>query len=213
MLPGEIILYRAAGEVYYHRIAYELYVTGERLLLYTMTGRFAPKERVVAEPLIGISLLEYSESGLFSNQGRLDVGFLGNTLTLTGAPETIKGVWQALQGHTPTPPSLPVDEEVTIVASPAPLFDDMAGPPAQVEPLPTSFNGRPRNTVVFGVACLLAVAAVAAVLLAAVNAGYHILHRWWPLLHPSQSPPRRLHQSRSTSWTRLSLSKKVRTAQ
>jgi hypothetical protein len=169
MLPGEVILYAAVGEVYYRRTAYELYVTGERLLLHAVTGRFAPKERVVAEPLADIRLLEYSEGGLFSNQGRLDVGFLGSTLTLTGAPETIKGVWRALQGHTLKPPASPVDEEVTLVAPLPPLFDDMSRPPAQVEPLTASPNHKPqairRHAGVLGVVCLLALAAVAAVFL------------------------------------------------
>lgn len=169
MSPGEVILYGAPGEVYYRRTAYELYVTRERLLLHAVTGRFVPKERVVAEPLADIRSLEYSEGGLFSNQGRLDVGFLGNTLTLTGAPETIKGVWRALQGHTLNPPAAPIDEEVTLVAPLPPLFDDMSRPPAQVEPLPTSLNRRPsairRHAGVFGVACLLALVAVAAILL------------------------------------------------
>jgi hypothetical protein len=166
MLPGEVILYEAAAEVYYRRTAYDLYVTGERLLLHAVTGRLAPKERVVAEPLSDIRLLEYSEGGLFSNQGRLDVGFLGNTLTLTGDPETIKGVWRALQGHTLNPPPSPADDETTLVMPLAPLFDDLSGPPAQVEPLPSSLDRKPsatrrRSAVFAAAACLLALAAVA----------------------------------------------------
>jgi len=169
MLPGEVILYEAAGEVYYRRIAYQLYVTGERLLLHAMMGRLVRKERVVAEALADIRRLEYSEGGFFSNQGRLDVGVPGNTLTLTGAPETIKGVWRALQGHTLSPSATPADNEVTLVVPPAPLFDDLSRTPAQVEPIPlTSDTRRPpfigRGAAVFGVACLLALAALVTVL-------------------------------------------------
>ena len=167
MLPGETIIYDA-GEIYYRRTAYALYVTGERLLLHAVTGRLAPKERVIAKPLADLSLIEYSEGGMFSNRGRLDVAFSGDTLTLAGAPEAIKGVWRALQAHMHGASSSSSDEEVTLVAPPAPLFDDQSHPPVQVEPLPTSLHRKPQavwwRVAVFAT-CLLALVAVAAVLL------------------------------------------------
>jgi hypothetical protein len=129
------VLYEAAEEVYYRRTPFALYVTGERLLLYAVTGRLTPSERAVAEPLAGVESVEYSEGGLLSTKGRLDVRFPGHTLTLTGSPDTIKEVWRALQQHTLSLRAGTIDNEVTIVAPPPPLFDDQPYPPAQVEPL------------------------------------------------------------------------------
>lgn len=135
LLPGESVLYEAPDEVYYRRTPFALYVTGERLLLYAVTGRLSPSERAVAEPLAGVESVEYSERGLVSSSGRLDVRFPGHVLTLTGSPDTIKEVWRALQQHAPARGVLTADEEATLVVPPAPLFGDQAHPPAQVQPL------------------------------------------------------------------------------
>jgi hypothetical protein len=135
LLPGESVLYKAPDEVYYRRTPFALYVTGERLLLYAVTGRLSPSERAVAEPLAGIESVEYTEGGLLSAKGRLDVRFPGHTLTLTGSPHTIKAVWRALQQSAPARGAVMADEEATIVSPPPPLFDDQPYPPAQVEPL------------------------------------------------------------------------------
>lgn len=135
LLPGESVLYEAPDEVYYRRTPFALYVTGERLLLYAVTGRLSQSERALAEPLAGVESVEYSEGGLLSAKGRLDVRFPGHTLTLTGGPDTIKAVWRALQQHSPSRGGVAADEEATIVAPPPPLFDDQPYPPAQVEPL------------------------------------------------------------------------------
>ncbi|HEX8721925.1 MAG TPA: hypothetical protein VF736_14920 [Pyrinomonadaceae bacterium] len=135
LLPGESVLYEAPEEVYYGRTPFALYVTGERLLLYSVTGRLKRGERAVAEPLAGVESVEYSEGGFLSRRGRLDVRFPGHVLALTGSPGTIKEVWRALQQHAPTRGGAPADDEVTIVAPPPPLFDDLHRPPAQVEPL------------------------------------------------------------------------------
>lgn len=148
LLPGESVLYEAPDEVYYRRTPFALYVTGERLLLYASTGRLSHSERAVAEPLAGLESVEYSERGLFSKNGRLDVRFPGHVLTLTGSPETIKEVWRALQQHASARGVVTADEEATLVATPARLFDDQPFPPAQVEPLgaPTTQARRPRPT-------------------------------------------------------------------
>ncbi len=135
LLPGESVLYEAPDEVYYRRTPFALYVTGERLLLYAVTGRLSAGERAVAEPLAGVESVEYSEGGLVSTTGRLDVRFPGHVLTLTGSPDTIKGVWRALQQHAYAQGVGAADDEVTLVAPPPPLFDDQPFPPAQVEPL------------------------------------------------------------------------------
>lgn len=144
LLPGEAVLYEAPDEVYYRRTPFALYVTGERLLLYAVTGRLAPGERAVAEPLAGVESVEYSERGLLSRYGRLDVRFPGHLLTLTGSPETIKAVWRELQQHAP-PRSGLTDDEVTLVAPPPPLFEDQPYPPAQVEPLGVAAIRPPRR--------------------------------------------------------------------
>ena len=47
LLPGESMLYEAPDEVYYRRTPFALYVTGERLLLYAVTGRPSPLERAL----------------------------------------------------------------------------------------------------------------------------------------------------------------------
>jgi hypothetical protein len=133
LLPGESVLYEAPEEVYYRRTPFALYVTGERLLLYAATGRLAPGERAVAEPLAGLESVEYSGRGLLSKHGRLDVRFPGHVLTLTGGTETIKEVWRALQQHAHARGF--DDDEATLVVPPPPLFDDQPYPPAQVEPL------------------------------------------------------------------------------
>jgi hypothetical protein len=133
LLPGESVLYEAPDEVYYRRTPFALYVTGERLLLYAATGRLATGERAVAEPLAGLESVEYSERGMLSRYGRLDVRFPGHVLTLTGGPETIKEVWRALQQHAHARGV--ADDETTLVVPPPPLFDDQQYPPAQVEPL------------------------------------------------------------------------------
>ena len=135
LLPGESVLYEAPEEVYYRRTPFALYVTGERLLLYAVTGRLTSGERAVAEPLAGVESVEYSERGLMSRHGRLDVRFPGHVLTLTGSLDTIKEVWRALQQSAHARGGVPADDEATLVAPPPPLFDDLSRPPAQVEPL------------------------------------------------------------------------------
>lgn len=134
LLPGESVLYEAPDEVYYRRKPFALYVTGERLLLYAVTGRLSPSERAVAEPLSGIESVEYSEAGLLSTKGRLDVRFPGHVLTLAGSQNTIKAVWRALQQHAPSRRAGTIDEEATLVAPPPPLFDD--------QPYPRKCSGR-----------------------------------------------------------------------
>jgi hypothetical protein len=171
MLPGEAVLYESPGKVYYRRTPHALLVTGERLLLHAFTGVFSPRERLVAEPLSEVRHLEYSEEGLLNRRGRLDVRFLGETISLTGEPETIKDVWRALQAYALTPAPVAADDEVTLVVPPPPLFEDLPHPPARVEPLPAASPPRgrttlgPRSALVFGVACLLALAAAALFLL------------------------------------------------
>jgi hypothetical protein len=135
LLPGESVLYEAPDSVCYRRTPFSLYVTGERLLLYSAAGRFSAGERAVAEPLAGVEFVAYSEAGLISTRGRLDVRFPGHTLTLTGSPETIKGVWRALQQRPVAQGGAAGDDEVTLVSGLPPLFDDQQHPPAQVEPL------------------------------------------------------------------------------
>jgi hypothetical protein len=170
MLPGEAIRYESPGEVYYRRTPHTLLLTGERLLLHGFTGVFSPKERVVAEPLSEVRHLEYSEEGLLSKRGRLDVRFPDETISLAGETETIKDVWRALQVHTLTPPVGAADDEVTLVVPPPPLFDDLPHPPARVERLPAARPHRSRppfrarsSALVFGVACVMALAAAVAV--------------------------------------------------
>lgn len=146
LLPGESVLYEAPEEVYYGRTPFALCVTGERLLLYAVTGRLMRGERAVAEPLTGIESVEYSERGLVTRRGRLDVRFPGHVLTLTGDIGTMKEVWRALQQHAHARGGVAADDEVTLVAPPPPLFDDIQYPPAQVEPLgvATTHVRRPR---------------------------------------------------------------------
>jgi hypothetical protein len=183
LLPGESVLYEAPDGVYYRRTPFSLYVTGERLLLYAATGRLSSGERAVAEPLAGIESVEYSEVGLLTKKGRLDVRFPAHTLTLTGSPDTIKEVWRALQQHAPTQEgTAQADDEVTIVSPPLPLFDDQPYPPLQVEPLPAAatFTPRPktfasRRPAVLGIIfCLVALAAAAGM--------------FWRRVHPTTAP-------------------------
>jgi len=173
LLPGEAVLYESPGEVYHRRKPYALYVTGGRLLLHAAAAR---GERVVAEPLSGIDLMRYSEGGRLSTRGRLDISLPSGPLSLTGAPSTIRDVWQALQSHTLRPGVGAADEEVTLVAPPPPLFDDQTHTPAQVQPLApaapraeaTAVAGAPprRLALVVGLVCVAALVAVAAALLA-----------------------------------------------
>ena len=179
LLPGETLLYESPDEVYYRRSPFGLYVTGERLLLYAGAGRLSSGERAVAEPLAGIEAVGYSEAGVFTKRGRLDVRFLGHTLSLTGSPATIMEVWRVLQQHAPARGGTTFDErggttfdeDVTLVAPPPPpLFDDQPYPPARVEPLSavaTAAGGRKRPPslrplVIAAAACLAGVIAVAA---------------------------------------------------
>ncbi|MDQ3803947.1 MAG: hypothetical protein M3416_08985, partial [Acidobacteriota bacterium] len=158
LLPGEAVLYESPGEVYYRRTPFALLLTGERLVLHAVTGRLARRERVIAEPLAGLGLMQYSEEGLVSRRGRLDIRFPGGLLSLTGSPGTIKEVWQALQRHTFQQPGGPADEEVTLVAPPPPLFDDQTHAPAQVQPLatppPRAPRAQPVRVAVVAVVCL-----------------------------------------------------------
>lgn len=170
LLPGEAVLYKAPDSVYHRRTPFDLYITGERLLLYGVRSGLITGERAVAESLVGIESFEYSEGGLLSGKGRLDVRFTSHTLTLKGSPNTIKEVWRALQQHAPNPAGAMADEELTLVAPPPPLFDDQLYPPAQVEPLPAATpihrsreSAARRHIGVIGILiCLVAVATAAA---------------------------------------------------
>jgi hypothetical protein len=170
LLPGESVLYESPGEVYYRRKPFALYVTDERLLLHAAPGRRSGEERAVAEPLAAVGLLEYSEGGLLDRRGRLRVHAADHTLTLTGEPNTIKEVWQALQRHAPRPAPVGTDEEATLVVPPPPLFENQPQAPARVQPLatagPARVRGRfPSRAAVVAFVCVVAVAAVALALL------------------------------------------------
>lgn len=142
LLPGESVHYEAPEGVYYRRTPFALYVTGERLLLYAVTGRLTPSERAVAEPLAGMESVEYSERGLLSRYGRLDVRFPGHVLALTGSPDDIKEVWRALQQHVTARGAAAADDEATLVTPASRLFEDQPFPPAQVEPLAAATHVR-----------------------------------------------------------------------
>lgn len=169
LLPGESVLYEAPEEVYYRRSPFALYITGERLLLYSAAGRLSSGERAVAEPLAGVESVEYSEVGLLSKRGRLDVRFPGHGLTLTGRPNSMKEVWRALQQQAAAQVGAQVDEEATLVSPLPPLFEDQPYAPAQVEPLSAVATIRPRPkapalrrpAVVGLLFCLVALAATA----------------------------------------------------
>lgn len=173
MLPGESVLYESPREVYYRRRPHSLVITGGRLLLHAPAGVFASGEHVVAEPLSGVRHLEYSEGGLLSARGRLDIHFGdGGTLSVSGEPDAIKEVWRALQMHPDgAAPAAAYDDEVTLVAPAEPLFDDLPHPPARVEPLsavapyPAAPNRRARGLLTFGALCLVTLLAAAALLL------------------------------------------------
>lgn len=171
LLPGEAVLYESPEAVYHRRKPYALYVTASRLLLHAPPGRLARRERVVAEPLSGLDLMQYSEGGLLTGRGRLDLRLPSGPLSLTGEPATIREVWRVLQAHARRPAGAGADdEEVTLVAPPPPLFEDQPHAPAQVQPLaavaPREFR-RPRSrALVVGLVCAAALLAVAAVLLA-----------------------------------------------
>lgn len=171
MLPGESVLYESAGEVYYRRRPHALVITGGRLLLHAPAGVFA-SEHVVAEPLSGVRHLEYSEGGLLSTRGKLDIHFGdGGTLSISGEPDMIKEVWRALQMHPAEAAYAAADDEVTLVAPAEPLFDDLPHPPARVEPLPALTPRRaapsrgPRGLLLFGALCLVALLAATALFL------------------------------------------------
>ena len=171
MLPGEAVLYESPHEVYYRRRPHALLITGERLLLHGVTGAFGPKEHVVVEPLSGILHLEYSEGGLLSTRGRLDIHFADGKLSIAGEPDAIKEVWRALQSHAAAAAPAEADDEVTLVAPVEPLFDDLPHPPARVEPLATiaprrgAPNRRAKGALVVWVLCLAAALAAASVFL------------------------------------------------
>lgn len=173
LLPGEAVLFEARDRVFYRRSAFSLYVTGARLLLYAAAGRLSSGERAVAEPLAGLESVVYTEGGLFAPKGRLEARFPGHTLALSGSPDVMKEVWRALQRHALARESGgSVDEEATLVAPLPPLFDDQAGPPTQVEPLPAAaLPSRPvrapgllRPAVIAALFCLVALAAVVGLL-------------------------------------------------
>lgn len=172
MLPGESVLYESPREVYYRRRPHALVITGGRLLLHASTGLFASKEHVVAEPLSGVGHLEYSEGGLLSARGRLDIHFSdGGTLSISGEPDAIKEVWRALQMHPAGAVPAAADDEVTLVALAEPLFDDLPHPPARVEPLPAvtqrraATKRRAAGALLFGALCLVALLTAATLFL------------------------------------------------
>ena len=185
LLPGEQVRCVSAGEVYYGRSPHTLYVTGERLLLYGDAGRLARKESVFAERLADLDSLEYTEDGLFSRRSRLKVNFHHDRLSITGRPETVRGIWQTLQQYACRTPVGHVDDEATLVAPPpAPLFDDQASEPTQVQPLPLPLppppTARRRPPSASRLVPALAGVCVVVILVAAVLA----LRQW----RPSEAP-------------------------
>ena len=172
MLPGESVLYESPREVYYRRRPHALVITGGRLLLHASAGVFASGEHVVAEPLSGVRHLEYSEGGLLSARGRLDIHFGdGGTLSISGEPDAIKEVWRALQMRPAEAAPAAADDEVTLVAPAEPLFDDLPHPPARVEPLVAvaplhdSPRRRAKGALLFVALCLVALVAAATLFL------------------------------------------------
>lgn len=169
-MPGEEVRYISASAVVCGRTPFQVYVTGGRLVLHAIAGRFVKRERTVAENLADLDFMQYSERGLFSKRGVLTIHFRRNTLSLAGEPDAIKELWRQLQTqHAATEEGVLVDEEQTLVVPPPPLFEDQPYPPAQVQPLssaePLQLEGTPRAAsrlaLTLGAVCLAALAAVA----------------------------------------------------
>jgi hypothetical protein len=88
LLPGESVLYEAPDEVYYRRTPFALYVTGERLLLYAVTGRLAPGERPEGTHTRPAEELERRVSAVPVRRRDLRVkGRTGDTQLVIGNPE------------------------------------------------------------------------------------------------------------------------------
>lgn len=168
LLPGEEVRYESAGAVRHGLTPYTLYLTGERLLLYSGGGRLGRGESVVAESLADLDSLGYEEGGLLAGRGSLKVNFRHETLALSGDPVVMKEVWQHLQPHAIRTAFAPPDEDATLVVPPEPLFDDQSHPPAQVEPIPLAPVRRPtaslrRLPFLLAAVFLLALAAAGAI--------------------------------------------------
>lgn len=63
LFPQEVIKYRSPSKITYGEFLYDFYITDQRILCHSLTGRFFKKDRVVAERLEGITTLSYNEKG------------------------------------------------------------------------------------------------------------------------------------------------------
>ena len=167
LIPGEEVRYSPAGAVTCGRTPFQVYVTGSRLLLHAVAGRFVKRERTVAENLSDLDFMQYAERGVISRRGVLTIHFRHNTLSLAGEPDAIKELWRQLQTPHAAADETVVDEEQTLVVPPPPLFEDQPYPPARVQPLSSAellSSEKPRAAsrlaLILGAVCLAALAAV-----------------------------------------------------
>jgi hypothetical protein len=167
-MPGEGVSYESPGSVRHGLVPYTLYLTGDRLLLYSESGPLGRKESVVAESLAELDSLEYAEGGIIPGRASLKVNFRGGALSLSGEAGVLIEVWRHLQPYAVKPAFGGPDEEATLVKLAEPLFEDQPYPPARVEPIPSAATPTARRAASarwvapgLAAACLLSLAAAA----------------------------------------------------
>jgi hypothetical protein len=99
LAPGEDIRYRCSEPVKHGGDYYWLYVTTDKLILYSRTGLIFKKDNVISHRLEEIQTMKYREEGILSKKGILEIFAKDKKIPLKGNPDSMKALWQELQKY------------------------------------------------------------------------------------------------------------------
>lgn len=97
LMPGENIRYSSATPVEYQGAQYYFLITDRRVLWHRQQGLVFKKDNVISENISEIVDMSYSEKGLISKKGIVNITTSRKKLEFSGAKDSIMEIYKELQ--------------------------------------------------------------------------------------------------------------------
>ena len=96
-MPGENIRYSSATPVEYQGAQYYFLITDRRVLWHRQQGLVFKKDNVISENISEIVDMSYSEKGMISKKGIVNITTSRKKLEFSGAKNSIMEIYKELQ--------------------------------------------------------------------------------------------------------------------
>jgi hypothetical protein len=97
LAPGENVRYRSPTPVEYSGDYYDFYITDRRLMWHKRTGLIFKKDKFSTEVLENVTGIKYSEKGIISKKGIIQINMEDRKLEFSGSLSTIRAVYSHMQ--------------------------------------------------------------------------------------------------------------------